>query len=335
MKKLIAGALAVCLLLGGCGVIKENRTPGEPVAVSQLDMSSNEYPGRVETTAVYFLNETNKTLTAELRPLVIEPDANPAEVAVQALLAGPSSNNELTGVAPDGMTLDYIEFSRNVANVYLLYDGEAISPDARYILEVALANTITDVLGAEQICVFYNGATAGYFGAPAVPMQKQSGVIEDAWTQASAVYQAAVPVFVSDGEQNTEDGPADTSEDGEQTPSEPVVNTLTTVLYFVSADGGFILPEVRSVTYTNGNYFETLIKELQIGPQNTSIMISPIAEDLELEEATLTETEDGRYSVALRFSRLPKLCLPNQDQVLRSVFLASSRQASLLDLEFF
>ena len=313
MKKIIAVAIAACFLLGGCGVIKENNIAGETVAVSELDLSDNEYPGRVETTAVYFLNENRGTLTAELRMLVIDQDANSAEVAVQALLGGPSSNNELTGVAPQGMTLDYIEFSRDVANVYLEYDGEAMLPEARYILEAALANTITDVLGAAYICVFYNGAATGYFGVPAAPMQKQTGQITDAWMQVKAAYELGVPVIeeVPLPDEQELDGTdlepsPDNAEPVSTAPPEPVKTTIPTVLYFVSSTGGYILPEVRSVTYTDGNYFETLIKELQIGPQNAVIMNSSIADDLTLVEAPeFTETEDGRYIVTLCFSGLP------------------------------
>lgn len=312
MKKIVFLAIAAFLLLSGCGVIKENAATGASVAVSELNMSDNQYPGRVDTTAVYFLNEASGTLTAELRMLVIDQDANPAEVAVQALLGGPSSNEELTGVAPGGMTLDYIEFSRDLANVYLEYDGETMLPEDRYILEAALANTITDLLGATYICVFYNGAAAGYFGVPTSPMQKQTGRIEDAWRHAEAAYKSGVPVIEEvslpdeqvPGEADIEPQP-DTTEPIETAPSEPVQSTIATVLYFVSSDGKYILPEVRNVTYINGDYFDTLIEELQIGPQNASIMTGPIADDVILEDAQLTQTEDGRYIASLQFSELP------------------------------
>ena len=331
MKKVIAFAATLCLLLCGCGVIKESGAAGTVVAVSELDMSENKYPGRVDTTAVYFLNETSDTLTAELRTLVIDQDENPAEVAIETLLSGPSGNQELTGVAPDGMALDYIEYSHDMANVYLLYDGEEMLPEDRYILEAALANTITDVLGAEYIYFFYNGTASGYFGVPAEPMQKQTGSIEDAWLQAEAEYQAGVPVIgeaLPDEDADTsvppdgEDVPDDeATPDGEDAPeSEPVKTTLRTVLYFVSSDGGYILPEVRSVTYEDGDYFSALFRELQIGPQNTATMASPVAEDLTFEEdPVLTETEDGRYNVTLRFSALPTQQEdPDTDQALRS-----------------
>ena len=324
MKRIIASAAAMCLLLGGCGVIKESDTQGASVSVSELDLSDNQYTGRVETTAVYFLNKTSGTLTAELRRLELDQDVNPAEVAVEALLEGPSNNEELAGVAPQGMTLDYIEFSRGVANVYLLYNGEEMQPEDRYILEGALANTITDMLGASYICFFYNGMTSGYFGVPAAPMQKQTGRINDAWVAAEAAYQLGVPVVQEDlpeedGETDTTDAEEDTILTEDLPPAEPVQTTMSTVLYFVSSDGGYILPEVRSITYTDGDYFAALFRELQIGPQNESIMASPIADDLTFEEPVLTETGDGSYTVTLRFSSLPtQYDDPDEDQALRS-----------------
>ena len=61
-------------------------------------MSDNEYPGRVETTAVYFLNETSNTLTAELRGRWSSIRMRIRQrCAVEALLDGPSSNEELDG----------------------------------------------------------------------------------------------------------------------------------------------------------------------------------------------------------------------------------------------
>ncbi|MDD5016836.1 MAG: GerMN domain-containing protein [Eubacteriales bacterium] len=302
MKRFVSAVLAICFVFCGCGVIKENSEIGAYVPVSELDMSNNEYQGRVEKSAVYFLNPSG-TLTAELRTIVIGQDTNPAAVAVEELLEGPS-NDDLESVAPEGMILDFIEYSRDVANVYLLYDGETMQEKERYILELALANTITDLLGATYISVFYNGVQMGYYGAPCAPNKKQTGSIEDAWLQASAAYQLEVPVIEDETAQ-----PSQTTDPGqtdENIEPEPIVNKITTVLYFISADGGYILPEVRDVEYIDDDYIGTLIDELQKGPQNTSAMTSPLADDIELLEVpVLTATGDGAYTLTLNFSELP------------------------------
>jgi spore germination protein GerM len=103
--------------------------------------------GSTKKAAVYFLNSEGRTLTADLRLLSVEQDLNPAVSAVKALLLGPS-NSSLTRVAPDGVSLDFIEFSNGVANIYLKGSAADMPPDAKYIMEMAIANTVSDILGA-------------------------------------------------------------------------------------------------------------------------------------------------------------------------------------------
>jgi len=313
MKRLFAAVLALILLLCGCGVIKENDERGECVPTSEMDPLDNEYHGRVEKSALYFLNETSGTLTAELRTLVIEQDTNPAEVAIEELLRGPS-NEDLAGVAPEGMSLDFIEFSRDIANVYLIYSGQGIAAKRKFILELALANTITDILGATYICVFYNGIYTGFSGIASAPLKKQTGNIEDAWLQAQAKY---LPEVHTAADEITNEEPslplqtaeADqallTEEELAQAAQEPKISEITTILYFVSAGGGYILPEVRNVKYTEQDYISSLFEELKKGPQDTSVMKSPLAYDLEIiQEPEQTDIGEG-YRLTLDFSGLP------------------------------
>ena len=277
---------------------REYRT-GRICARQYIANRSGYGSGRVEKAALYFYNSTSKTLTAEIRNLVITQDTNPAEVAADALLKGPLDNKDLNNVAPEGMQLDYIEFSRDLANVYLLYDGEAMLQRDQFIMESALANTIADILGATYISFFYNGVQSGFAGFPCDPRQKQTGNIEDAYLQASGKYLVEVPVL----------GPVLTPDETE--PAEPEVpqvqsSELLTVLYFISSDGGYILPEVKSVTYTDGAYVETIIEELKKDPQNKSEMQSPLASDLELiDTPEFTVMADGGYHLTLNFSKPP------------------------------
>ena len=302
-RRLFAAALATCLLLGGCSVIRDQNEAGAHVPSSILDLSANEYTGRVEkSAAIYYLNATSGTLTAQPLPLVIGQDANPAEIAVQQLLAGPY-NDQLARVAPDGMRLEDIECSRDVANVYLAYDGEPMTARQKYILELALANTVTDMLGTTYTCIFYNGVQTGFSGFPYAPLQKHTGSVEDAWRQASAKY---MPPAVPDEEAAGGDALPEPQEEMTQTVEIP------TVLYFVSTDGAYILPEVRDVQYTcnaqftDGDYAQKLIAELVFGPQDTAAMESPFADDLTLiDPPTLSENAEGEMQLTLNFSRLP------------------------------
>ncbi len=293
-KRLIFAVLAVCVFLCGCGVIRESGKRGETIPVSELDLSELEYYGRVDKSALYFYNETSSTLTAELRTLVIEQDANPAEAAIEQLLQGPYSES-LKSVAPAGMKLEAIEFSKGVANIYLNYSGETMQPRQAYLLELAITNTVTDILGASYICVFYNGIRTGFMGYPCAPLRKQTGSIEEAFLNAYARYVPEPPI-------------ADEQEPDEQKTEPPraKISDIPTVLYFVSASGDYILPEVRSVKYAEDRYITALIEELKKGPYNTSSMESPFSTKLQLiAEPELEQMPDGSRLLRIRFDNRP------------------------------
>lgn len=311
MRRIIAAAAAIVMLIGGCSVINESKERGRYIPASELDMSGLGYSGRVEKLAVYFYNAANAALTAEIRTVVVEQDANPAESAVKELLKGPSNTELLEHVAPQGMELEHIEYSRDVANVYVTYDGLLV-PREKFILELAIANTVTDILGTEYTSVFYNGLQQGFINdiqyelppVPYAPLQKHTGSVEDAWLQTS-VKNTEVIAFpkqvLPEEEEPEEPKPQDPFEQPEVRKNE-----ITTVLYYMSADGGFILPEVRPVEYIDGRYIEGIIAELGKRPQNTGIMTNPLAEGIQLlEEPALERGENGAYALRLNLSKLP------------------------------
>jgi len=306
MKKIVICIVSVCLLFSGCGVIKEADEIGKAVPVSKIELQESESRFRVQKSAVYFYNESSDTLTAEIRNLIIGQDENPAKAAIEQLLEGPQEQSELLGVAPEGMRLDFIEFSRNIANVYLTYYGEQIEAEQKYTLELAIANTVTDILGATYVSVFYNGVFAGFSGSVSAPLEKQTGSISDAWAQASAKY-----IAVPEVEELPEELPVPTltqdpvEEESEQIDLSPAENDILTVLYFVSEEGGYILPEVRSITYIDENYIESLIEELKKGPTDIEAMKNLLSPDIELLSPPLISQDTGR--VALNFSELPTI----------------------------
>ena len=178
MKRLIAALIALVMLLSGCGVIRESGQTGKPLPVGELEQTEGEFAGRVEKSPVYFWHPESDTLAAETRLMHIDQDRNPAEVAIEMLLEGPEDEEKLTPVATGDMRLDFIEYSNGVVNVYLLYPGYAIPDRDRFVLELAIANTITDILGASYTSVYYNGTNVGFYGFPSAPRKKHTGRIE-------------------------------------------------------------------------------------------------------------------------------------------------------------
>lgn len=311
MKRLILAVLALCMLLSGCGVIRDTKGTGKDVPTSELDLSSLDVGGSTKKAAIYFLNSTNGTLTADPRFITVEQDTNPAEAAIEALLGGPI-NDKLISVAPEGMSLHFIEFSNGVANIYLIYDGTPMEQEAKYTMELAIANTVSDLLGTTAVNIFYNGLREGFQEYPSAPLKKQTGPVVDAYQNAKAKYVPAEPTELdADASQ--------TPKPNGETPAEdvPKTNTISTVLYFVSASGDYILPEVRDITYTTTGagddknviireYVKTIINELKVEPLNTAAMESPIESNASLlGESELIENADGTFDIVLDFDILP------------------------------
>ena len=141
--------------MAGCSVIRQADETGEPVPVSVIDLPTDEQPYRVQKGAVYFYNKTSDTLSAEIRNLVIGQDENPARAAVEALLEGPAEGSGFVAVAPEGMELDFIEFTGSVANVYLKYTGEDLEPLQKYTLELAVTNTVTQIYSEQNMYAYF------------------------------------------------------------------------------------------------------------------------------------------------------------------------------------
>ncbi len=301
--------LAACILLSGCGVIQDSKGAGRDVPVSTLDMSGIDAMVSTKKAAVYFLNSESRTLTADLRLLNVQQDINPAEAAVRALLNGPS-NDSLEGVAPEGMTLDFLEFSNGVANIYLKFEGMPMAADQKYTMELAIANTVVDLLGATSVNIFYNGLREGFQGYPSAPLKKQTGTVDEAYGSARAKY---LPAETTDTEGSPAPSPSPTHSNTQASPQEPKPVDINTVLYFISASGDYILPEVRTITYTTTGtgddtpgYISAIIDELKKGPKNTNTMKSPVmaATALAANPAVISN-EDLTFDIELHFNSLP------------------------------
>ncbi len=313
MKRFFAWVLALCMLLSGCGVIQDAKGAGREIPGGTLDLSGIDSMVSTKKAAVYFLNSETQTLTADVRLLNIKQDRNPAETAVQALLTGPS-NNSLTGVAPEGMTLDSIEFSNGVANVYIKYDGLPMTNEQKYMLELAITNTIVDILGATGVNVFYNGLREGLQGYPYGPLKKQTVRVDEAFASARGKY-VLEDATVPDANAAVSPSPSVTNSsiETETVPDVPRTIDINTVLYFVSASGDYILPEVRSITYTvtaSGNntasYISSIIDELKKGPKNTNVMSNPLMFGTALTgDPVVVANDDSTIDVELHFSSLP------------------------------
>lgn len=76
------------------------------------------------------------------------------------------------------------------------------------------------------------------------------------------------------------------------------------LLYFPSKDGQYLLPEVRSIRFAEGDCIPALLSALSNGPTHSDCCFSPIPQSLELlaHEATIQTDESGKNVAILDFS---------------------------------
>jgi len=301
MKRWIC--IVLCLLsLTGCTVISESE-PYSPAGTGTGQPDSEtvnlEEKGRILKPALYFLNAENR-LVAEMRSVAVKQGHNPAEVAVRELLRGPEGQ-DLNPVAPDGVTLDSVQTAENVANVYLSGTPGNMAQYDIFVLKYAITNTITDLMAIGYVNVYFGGMETDLESHPYGTIEKFTGDILEAYNEKRLHYVAEIPETLDP--------------DGAEQPEElrETTETFETTLYFISAGGNYILPEVRKVTYENGDYLTGLIAELKKGPKDTGAMQSCVPGDIEfLSEPVFASDADGTSRVRLNFSKRPTL-FPYED----------------------
>lgn len=275
MKRILC-AVCCALLLGGCSMIKENNAPVPPVKGEAGGTKAAEAgPGKAKV-PLYFLDGSEDRLAAEPRTIALEEEKDPAAAAMEALIGGPEQASGLRAVAPSGISLDRVETSDKLASVYLRTQGDLPSDQERFLFEAAAADTLTDFLSVSFVSVFWNGVSAGRFDEPAGPLSKYTGNMTDAYSKAE-----------SDAILMSTEGARESR----------------TVLYYPSADGLFLLPEVQNVVCTGDDYAKAVIDELKKAPGRQGGKIGVLDKDTQLVSAQLAK-ETGGNVLTLNFSGL-------------------------------
>jgi spore germination protein GerM len=233
MKRIILCMIAAVFFLTGCAsIVKEDDQPNEYAQdLAQVYQQVDLTPEIEKTPALYFLNADGTTLVAETRSITVSQNTRPERQVVEELLKGPEDENLLP--VADGFEFDSIETMYNVVNVNLT-TGQEKSDDEIFTLCLALTNTLCEFLNVNYVNVYINGQAAGYQGEPVGALTKNQGIIADEIAkQAQRATTAVIP----------------------------------TVLYFLDNSEQYLVPEVRSIQYEDGNYVSRIIEELANGPE--------------------------------------------------------------------
>ncbi len=299
MKKLICMILGVCVLLCSCQASNsqpsEEEQPQETLqTIEQLQMQK----GMNIRAGLYFHDSASSKLVSETREFVVTQEQNVGEELMEQLLAGPT-NQSLNGISY-GTELVDIEVMDEVANVYLKATQDMDAYE-QYVLRAAVTDTLVDYYDLAYVNVFIDGAT-NYETHPKGAFKKSSGTLDSDFAKYQNNYL-----------QNT----SNTTEGSGALQS-------NAVLYFADSTLGFLLPEIRQISFEDGNRIvDTLISELILGPSYGNNMQGLISQDIVNEYAyELVENETGHIQCNLRL-QYPANVLPNSNQELDKLCYAS------------
>ncbi|MBQ8616739.1 MAG: GerMN domain-containing protein [Clostridia bacterium] len=287
MKRALLAAWLVLagLMLGGCvGQISER----EMIDLSQKAIESaadaprqDGAEAREELLTLYFLREDGVTLQPVTRRVSVESGMSRAQAALDALLAGPAED-ERGVIWPDlgaSRSGRLLEVSGGVATVDLNAHARTLAQQTLYAVRLAIANTLTELSEISYVNVLVGGREEGLDLSATLPV----GTLEhtddpDASTRYNRLH-----------EQRLSGGGV----------------TLLTTLYFPTADGKMILPEVRNIAYAQVSpieYLYTILGELGKGA-SLALCAEEIPAPLEYieEMPEIVRTEDGYLAIELCF----------------------------------
>jgi spore germination protein GerM len=181
-----------------------------------------------------------------------------------------------------------LELSDGLATVSLSWSTRRLSNKEQFVLRMAITNTLTELPGIQYVDVLVNGRDEGTDLAATIPCgvltRYPSGDIEGYWSQVE--------------NQNAQTGAiADLSK--------------TAALYFVTADGRFLLPEVRTLVfhaYDQNLFLQTLLDELANGsvthPGATIAVVPPSTLSYMLDAPEIVTVSGSAYKfIHLSFRR--------------------------------
>lgn len=283
---LLALCLSACLLLCGCSAQISERPlenlADDAITVQTAAPKQDGADARRELVTLYFLDESGTMLRPVVRGIEISGGMSRAEAAVHALLRGPLGNEEGAmwpdiGTARNGR---FVETAAGIATVNLPARARTLPQEMLYAVRMAIASTLTEFAEISYVNVLVGGREEGLDLGATLPVGTFSRMEElDAGARYSRLQ--------------------------EQRQSDSGVTLLTT-LYFPSKDGTMIVPQVRSMAYSQVSpieYLYTLLAEMGKGAGQALCMQDvPAPMDYIVEMPEIVRTEDGYMAIELRFS---------------------------------
>lgn len=283
MKKIcMAGALILCILLGGCMPFAAELLP---VDQSQDMPLPSEEPAQAalgdqaaawQTEALlYYPAQSQQALLEVHKTIEVGAQQTLEECLVQALLEETTPAGA-KAAAPAGTTLLGLWRSGKTAVVNLSIEAEAVEGEqALFFMRAAIAQTLCVACELESVDVLVDGRALSAARVPQGALGYGDNPLSSRWMQLLADEELAAS-------------------------EQDYALERRAVLYLLTADGQKLVPCARMLTFQNGEYLSALIDALQ-EPLAEGAFVAPLsAYDTELiKEAELAVLSDGRHVARL------------------------------------
>ena len=249
---------------------------------------------------LYYLSADGEKLVPVVRQVSLLPEESVAEALVKAL--GEESEGLLSPFPAEAkVCLSSLEQYGNIVTINLSGDFSLLSNRELFNLKVAVVNTLTESGGIEYVNLLFNGVdlpTSDQLTGISLPTGTLTRFTQDlssAWSDhLNASRTAATTGF-----------------------------TRNVTLYFLSADGTLLLPEVRSIGFTSDDFITPILEELARGPQDTQHLLRSLPSSLSpLDSPTYNFFSDGRRYADINLNYAFNSYLKQQPE-LRSQILGS------------
>lgn len=279
MVVIAAAALAWTMLARKSQVVVNTNavlTVTEPETAAPLAPIGDSRADRVYSTAIYYLDNATGCLKAVMRDVTVGSDTTLFEVVVDAVMSKPDESRLETPGESDIQVLS-VEVSRGIATVDLSIDARQLDSERMHTLRAALTNSLIDTGYISQVNVLIDGSEECILQLPA-------GTMSFFDCDMNAVWQAAV------------------DEDAHINGGETLTRNVT--LYFGALSGEYILPEVHSISVSDGDYLGAVLDEILSGPDDTATCarIMPSSSQYLRETPEIITSSDGCKIAMISFN---------------------------------
>lgn len=287
MKRLFSMMIAF-VMLAACAFAELPR-PDD----TGIDMVIGEHMGEYYAEVQLFYESGNgMELTGVTRNVYVPQDGNLVEAALTELFAV-GEDKEYLSTMPGDAYVKSVKLNCGIATVDLAANMGGIRDEGELVsMLMAVSNTLTGIEGVEHVNVLINSRQESICGLPLGTLTHEETSIATVWS----------------GLQAESDFFTGSSATG-------ISLERDAVLYFPSANGQWLLPEAREISFADDAYADTLLAELMKGPTGGEAYSSFISNGANIlnEESKIVVNDSGERILVLSLSGIVRDYLLLQD----------------------